>query len=79
VTLLFLHYVSYRSLLGDASEPLIVGRYLLPMIALFGLAVAFTLGSLPWRLGPLLGAVLLATALLFGLTGIGITMTRFYA
>lgn len=78
--LLFLHYVSYRALLGDkGSDPLIVGRYLLPMVSLFGLAIAFTLGALPRRVGPLVGAVVLALGVLLSLGGIGITMARFYA
>ena len=76
----FLHYASYRALLGNGgSDPLIVGRYLLPMVSLFGLAIAFTAGSLPRRLGPLAGAVILAVGILFALTGLGITMARFYA
>jgi len=78
--LVFLHYVSYRALLSDnGSDPLIVGRYLLPMISLFGLAIAFTLGALPRRLGPLLGALVLALGVLLSLGGIGITIVRFYA
>lgn len=78
--LLFLHYVSYRALLSDnGSDPLIVGRYLLPMVSLFGLAIAFTLGALPRRAGPLVGAVVLAAGVLLSLSGIGITMARFYA
>ena len=76
----FLHYVSYRALLSDnGSDPLIVGRYLLPMVSLFGLAIAFTVGSLPRRLGPLAGALILAFGVLLSLAGIGITMARFYA
>ncbi len=79
-TLVFLHYVSYRALLGNGgSDPLIVGRYLLPMVSLFGLAVVFTVGSLPRRLGPLVGAVILSIGILLSLTGVGITMARFYA
>jgi hypothetical protein len=79
-TMGFLHYVSYRALLGNAgSDPLIVGRYLLPMISLFGLAIAFTVGSLPRRVGPLLAAVILSSGVLLSLAGIGITMARFYA
>jgi 4-amino-4-deoxy-L-arabinose transferase-like glycosyltransferase len=79
-TLGFLHYVSYRALLGNGgSDPLIVGRYLLPMVSLFGLAIAFAVGSLPRRAGPLLGGAILGIGVLFALTGIGITMTRFYA
>ena len=50
--IVFLHYVSYRSLLANGgSDPIIVGRYLLPMISLFGVAVAFTVGALPRRAG----------------------------
>ncbi|MCW3020492.1 MAG: hypothetical protein JWN10_2800 [Solirubrobacterales bacterium] len=78
--LVFLHYVSYRALLSDGGgDPLIVGRYLLPMVSLFGLSIAFTLGALPRRLGPALGALVLALGVLLSLGGIGITMARFYA
>jgi 4-amino-4-deoxy-L-arabinose transferase-like glycosyltransferase len=77
--LLFLHYVSYRALLGNSAEVLITGRYLLPMISLFGLAITFTVGSLPRRLGPLVGAFILAAGVLLSLMSIGITMMRFYA
>jgi hypothetical protein len=78
-SVLFLHYVSYRALLGNGgSDPLITGRYLLPIVSLFGLAIAFTVGALPRRLGPLAGATVLAVGVLLSLAGIGITMTRFY-
>ena len=74
-TLFFMHYVSYRALLGNGgSDPLIVGRYLLPMVSLFGLAIAFTAGALPRRLGPPLAAVILAMGVLLSLAGIGVTM-----
>lgn len=77
---LFLLYVSYQSLLGNGgSDPLIVGRYLLPMISLFGIAVAFTAGSLPRRAGPVLAAVILSGGVLLALGGIAITAARFYA
>ncbi len=78
--LAFLHYVSYRSLLSNGgTDPLILGRYLLPMIALFGLAIAFTVGSLPRRAGVIVAAVILAGGVLLSLAGIGLTMARFYA
>lgn len=77
---LFLHYVSYRALLSnDGHDPLIVGRYLLPMVALFGLAIAFTVGVLPRRLGQLTGALILTAGMLLSLGGLGITIVRFYA
>ncbi len=75
----FLHYVSYRALLGNSgTDPLIVGRYLLPMISLFGLAIAFTLSKLR-RAGPFLGAVVLTAGVLLCVGGIGMTLERFYA
>jgi 4-amino-4-deoxy-L-arabinose transferase-like glycosyltransferase len=78
--LVFLHYVSYRSLLASGgTEPLIVGRYLLPMVSLFGLAIAFTVGALPRRIGPAVGAAILATGVLLSLAGVGITVVSFYA
>ena len=78
-TLFFLHYVSYRALLGNGgSDPLIVGRYLLPMVSLFALAIVFTVGSLPRRAGPLVGAAILSIGVLLSLGGIGITAGRFY-
>jgi hypothetical protein len=79
-SVVFMHYVSYRALLSNGgTDPLIVGRYLLPMVSLFGLAIAFTVGSLPRRVGPLVGAVILAGGVLLSLAGIGLTVVRFYA
>lgn len=76
----FLLYVSYQALLADgASDPLIVGRYLLPMVSLFGLAIAFTVGSLPRRAGAVVATVILSGGVLLALAGIGITAARFYA
>ena len=80
VTVGLLHYVSYVALLGNGgSDPLIVGRYLLPLVALFGLAITFTVSSLPRVLRAPAGAVVLASGVLLSLTALGITMTRFYA
>jgi hypothetical protein len=77
--LLFLHYVSYRALLETGgADPLIVGRYLLPMVSLFGVAIAFTAGALPRRAGALLGAAILSLGVLLALGGLGLTASRFY-
>jgi hypothetical protein len=78
-TIVFLHYVSYRALLENGGQrPLIVGRYLLPMIPLFGLAIAFTVGSLPRRLGPLVGAAILGGGVVLCFSGIVVSTFRFY-
>lgn len=81
VTLLvFLMYVSYQSLLGNGgSDPLIVGRYLLPMVGLFGLGIAFTVGSLPRRAAAVVGALILSFGVLLAVGGVAITAARFYA
>jgi hypothetical protein len=72
-----LHLVSYLSVLGS-GDPLIVGRYLLPIVTLFGLAIAFVATSLPRRLGPLFAAVVLGGGVVLQLAGLGLTVARFY-
>jgi 4-amino-4-deoxy-L-arabinose transferase-like glycosyltransferase len=78
-TIGFLHYASYRALLGGGADPLIVGRYLLPIVSLFALAITFTAGAMPRRLGPFLAAAILGAGVLLSLTGIGLAVARFYA
>ena len=75
--IVFLHVVSYLALVGG-PDPIVVGRYLLPLIALFALAVTFVATSLPRRLGPLFAAVVLACGVLLQLAGLGLTVIRFY-
>jgi hypothetical protein len=77
-TIVFLHYVNYRSVLTRGTGHLFIGRYLLPMIAVFGLAVTFTIGALPRRTAPLVGAAVLAGAAVLCITGITVSMYRFY-
>jgi Predicted membrane protein (DUF2142) len=74
-----LHYASYRALLGGGADPLITGRYLLPLAPLFGVALAFTLASLPRRVSALAGAFVIAAGVLLQLEGLGLTFTRFHA
>ena len=75
-----LHYVSYVALLGNGgSDPLIVGRYLLPIIALFAVAITFTVSALPRALRAPTGALVLGSGVLLSLMGLGLTVTRFYA
>lgn len=78
--IIFLMYVSYQALLGDAgTDPLIVGRYLLPIVGLFGVAIAFTIGSLPRRAASVLATLLLTAGVLLMIASIGVTAARFYA
>jgi 4-amino-4-deoxy-L-arabinose transferase-like glycosyltransferase len=75
--LALLHISSYRDL-QVGGDPLLTGRYLLPCIALFGLAIAWVVGSLPRRLAPLAGAVGLAAFVLIDVEAFLINAQRFY-
>jgi 4-amino-4-deoxy-L-arabinose transferase-like glycosyltransferase len=78
-SVVFFHYVNYRAVLTRGSGHLFVGRYLLPMIALFGVAITFVASSLPRRLGPLFGAAILGCGVTLCITGLFVSMFRFYA
>ena len=73
-----LHFAAYRNLQIDPSDPIIVGRYLFPLLPLFGVAVALVVRALPLRLSLAFGTVLLLTGALMGLSGLGMTAVRFY-
>jgi 4-amino-4-deoxy-L-arabinose transferase-like glycosyltransferase len=77
--MLTLHAVSYRSLASGSTDPIIVGRYVLPVVALLGLAVAFVASSLPRRLGACLAGWVLGAGVLLQIAGLAITAARFYA
>jgi 4-amino-4-deoxy-L-arabinose transferase-like glycosyltransferase len=77
--LLALHLSAYRDMLVNPADPLITGRYLIPLVALFGLACAFACLHLPRRAGPVAGALLLGVGAVVQLTSMGLTLERFYA
>ena len=73
-----LHFAAYRNLQIDPSNPVIVGRYLFPLLPLFGVAVAIVVRELPERASTAVGTALLFTGVLLGLSGLGMTAVRFY-
>ncbi|HET6550092.1 MAG TPA: DUF2142 domain-containing protein [Solirubrobacter sp.] len=73
-----LHYAAYRNLQINPGDPIIVGRYLFPVLPLFGVAVAVVVRALPARLSIAAGTSLLLTGALLGLSGLGMTAVRFY-
>jgi 4-amino-4-deoxy-L-arabinose transferase-like glycosyltransferase len=77
--LLLLHIVSYRSLAGGTGDPLIVGRYLIPLCAIYGVAGAFVALAAGRRIGPFIASGLIAVSVALQLGGLALTMTRFYA
>ncbi len=79
LTLVFaLHFAAYRNMLIDPSNPVIVGRYLFPLLPLFGVAVAVVVRALPGRASVATGTTLLFAGALLGLSGLGMTAVRFY-
>lgn len=72
-----LHTASYRALVFS-NDPLITGRYLLPIVGVFGLVVAFVLTSLRARTSAILGSLVLSGLLALNLAGLMLTVTRFY-
>jgi hypothetical protein len=74
-----IHYSEYRELAREPGAAQIVGRYLLPLMPLFGLAIAFTASALPRNAGRITAAVIVASGCLLQLAGLGLTFSRFYA
>ncbi|HYF26015.1 MAG TPA: DUF2142 domain-containing protein [Baekduia sp.] len=74
----FLHVASYRALLGGVPDPLITGRYLLPIAAVLGLGAATLTDQLPRRVGPVVGGIVLFGLLALSTAGIGQTLLRTY-
>lgn len=78
--LALLHWAAYRLIVSDPrADPLLVGRYLLPLAPLFGCAVAIVVGALPRRLAPIAAGALLAGGSVLALGGLGLSLARFYA
>jgi hypothetical protein len=73
-----LHFAAYRNLQIDPTDPIIVGRYLFPLLPLFGVAVAIVVAALPRRASVATGTVLLMAGALLSLSGLGMTAVRFY-
>jgi 4-amino-4-deoxy-L-arabinose transferase-like glycosyltransferase len=78
VAMMVLLHVSSYSTLRSSGDPGMTGRYLLPGVALYAAAAAWVIGSLPRRVGDLLGGALVAGAATLAVSALGITVVRFY-
>jgi len=76
--LALLHLAAWQDL-SEAGATLLAGRYLLPLVAVFGAAVAFVVALLPRRLGVALGATALAGGAALTISGIAMSVVRFNA
>jgi hypothetical protein len=77
--LLQVHLQAFRDLLIDASDPVITGRYLLPLLPVLGVVVAAILQALPRRAFAAAGGATLAACVLLQFAAFGATISRFYA
>lgn len=77
--LAMLHAVAYSSMLTLQSDPIITGRYLLPLLSLYGIGVALSLSWLPRALGAVLSGVLAAGLIVLQLSALAVLLERFYA
>jgi hypothetical protein len=75
----FLQVVAYRAMLSNPADPVIAGRYLLPLAPLGACAVAYVIGALPRRAFPWAAGLVLSGFVVLSLAGLEITLTRFYA
>jgi hypothetical protein len=76
--LLGLHLIAYRAMVGNPNDPIITGRYLLPLVALLGVAVALVGDVLPRSLRSAYSGVVVAGAVALQLMGLGLLLGRFY-
>jgi hypothetical protein len=77
--LLTLHVAAYESLVVNPGDPILTGRYLFPLISIWGLAVATALDLLPKRLAAPLVVGVVGAAAALDLFAFALALERFYA
>src|SRR5579875_1751137 len=76
--LALLHAVAFSSLLTNSADPVITGRYLLPLLAFYGVGIALALSWLPRRLCAVLSGATVAGLSVLQLSALAILLERFY-
>jgi hypothetical protein len=76
--LLLLHAAAFRSLLR-VPDPVITGRYLLPLMPLYGAGIALAVGWLPRRAAVPAGVVAVAGLTVLQVDALALMFSRFYA
>jgi FtsH-binding integral membrane protein len=75
--LAFLHISDYRSIIAGQG-PLLQGRYLLPIVGLFGLACAFVLSRAPRRVQAGLCSVVVVALLVLQVLALSTVVHGYY-
>ena len=74
-----LHLVAYRSMINTPGDPIITARYLLPLVALFGIAIAIVATVLPRLVRGAYSGLVLAAGVAAQIISLGLLLERFYA
>jgi 4-amino-4-deoxy-L-arabinose transferase-like glycosyltransferase len=76
---LALHLIAYRAMVNVPGDPIITGRYLLPLISLFGVAIGIVGLALPLRIRAVYAGVVVAVGVALQFASAGLLLERFYA
>ena len=77
-SMVVLHVVAFRTLL-QSPDPVITGRYLLPLLPLYGVTLALAVAWLPRRWGPVVAGALVGGVVVLQIGAMGVLFARFYA
>ncbi|MEA2425489.1 MAG: hypothetical protein QOH13_1899 [Thermoleophilaceae bacterium] len=77
--LLALHLIAYRAMITMPGDPIITGRYLLPLVGLFGIAIALIGSLLPRVARAVYAGVILGAGVALQIVSLGLLLERFYA
>jgi 4-amino-4-deoxy-L-arabinose transferase-like glycosyltransferase len=77
--LLGLHLAAYRAMLSFPDDPIITARYLLPLLPLFGAAIAIVARALPRIPASVFAGLVLAGGVALQFVSLGLLWERFYA
>jgi hypothetical protein len=76
--LLVLHVAAFESLLSNPGDPILTGRYLFPLISIWGLAIAAAAAILPRVLRAPGAAAVLGAAAMLDVLAFVLVIERFY-
>jgi len=77
--LLFMHLAAFRSLVQGTGDPVLTGRYLLPFMPVYGMAIALAVGWMPRRVGPVVAGAVVGGLCLLSIGAFGFALARYYA
>jgi hypothetical protein len=77
--MLQLHLSGFKSVFGGSPDPVLTGRYLITLMAVFGAALVLAVSWLPRRAAHVVGGGVLAALGVLELAVFGLVLERFYA